>query len=184
MQSLLRAPASACVRSSCPTAINCVPSLPCRAPRNVSCSVAAPAVESPSTDASAGIPLPIQLDHNQHVREGHYEAELVRQQVSHQVAIVMLAQLACIAQSSPHSPLPGPPSPQADKVDDAQPLIASALPRPDMSKQYDAAIVGAGPAGMILACELAKRGLSTVIIGGCGATGCVRVNCEQYGRVC
>jgi heterodisulfide reductase subunit A-like polyferredoxin len=55
---------------------------------------------------------------------------------------------------------------QALKADDTQQPLASVLPRPDTSKVYDVAVVGAGPAGMYLANELARRGLSTVVIGG------------------
>jgi lycopene epsilon-cyclase len=54
---------------------------------------------------------------------------------------------------------------QAMKADDTQQPLASVLPRPDTSKVYDVAVVGAGPAGMYLANELARRGLSTVVIG-------------------
>ncbi|KAJ9517000.1 hypothetical protein QJQ45_027358 [Haematococcus lacustris] len=54
---------------------------------------------------------------------------------------------------------------QASKPDSGQDAIASSLHKPDMSKLHDAVVVGAGPAGMYLAAELAKRGLSTVLVG-------------------
>jgi hypothetical protein len=54
---------------------------------------------------------------------------------------------------------------QASKRDEGQASIASALPPADPSKVYDVAVVGAGPAGMFLASELARRGVSTVVIG-------------------
>jgi len=53
---------------------------------------------------------------------------------------------------------------QANKPEESQPRIASALPPPE-AKVYDVAVVGAGPAGLFLASELAKRGLATVVIG-------------------
>lgn len=54
---------------------------------------------------------------------------------------------------------------QMRKQDDGQPSIASSLPPADPTKQYDVAVVGAGPAGMFLAAEVAKQGLSVVIVG-------------------
>eukprot|EP00197_Chlamydomonas_leiostraca_P003236 CAMPEP_0202871926 /NCGR_PEP_ID=MMETSP1391-20130828/20025_1 /ASSEMBLY_ACC=CAM_ASM_000867 /TAXON_ID=1034604 /ORGANISM="Chlamydomonas leiostraca, Strain SAG 11-49" /LENGTH=562 /DNA_ID=CAMNT_0049552851 /DNA_START=119 /DNA_END=1807 /DNA_ORIENTATION=- len=101
-------------------------------PQLVVAKVAAPPAE-PAVRDTRTTPVEVQFDKNQTVREGDYEAELVKA--------------------------------QSNKKDTAQASIASALPRADPSKAYDAAVVGAGPAGMFLACELAKRGLKTVVIG-------------------
>jgi lycopene epsilon-cyclase len=54
---------------------------------------------------------------------------------------------------------------QLRKREDGQPSLAASLPPVDLSKQYDVTVVGAGPAGMFLAAELARRGLSVAIVG-------------------
>lgn len=54
---------------------------------------------------------------------------------------------------------------QLRKREDGQPSLGSTLPPVDVSKRYDVTVVGAGPAGMFLAAELARRGLSVAIVG-------------------
>ena len=54
---------------------------------------------------------------------------------------------------------------QANKSDREQQSLASVLQPANPTHVYDVAIVGAGPAGMCLAGELGKRGVSTVIVG-------------------
>ena len=53
---------------------------------------------------------------------------------------------------------------QASKVDPEQPTLASVLPPFDPSSVADVAIVGAGPAGLALAAELATQGVSVALI--------------------
>ena len=98
---------------------------------------------------------------NQGMRQGSYELDLVLKQVSiawraAHVGAPLTARWTCIM-----SPL----LVQASKQDEGQPSIASALPPPDPSKVYDVAVIGAGPAGLFLASELSRRGVSTVVIG-------------------
>ncbi|KXZ48182.1 hypothetical protein GPECTOR_30g278 [Gonium pectorale] len=54
---------------------------------------------------------------------------------------------------------------QASKADASQASIASALQPADPATTADVTIVGAGPAGLFLAAELAKRGLSVNVLG-------------------
>ena len=56
---------------------------------------------------------------------------------------------------------------QAGKRDAEQPPIASVLTPFDVATTADVAVVGAGPAGLALAAELAKRGLNVALIGAC-----------------
>lgn len=53
---------------------------------------------------------------------------------------------------------------QASKEDPEQPTLRDALPAFDPSATADVAVVGAGPAGLVLAAELAKQGLSVVLV--------------------
>lgn len=54
---------------------------------------------------------------------------------------------------------------QAGKRDKEQPSIAAVLRAADPTKLADVVVVGAGPSGLCLAAELAKRGLNVVIVG-------------------
>ncbi|KAG1669050.1 hypothetical protein FOA52_003968 [Chlamydomonas sp. UWO 241] len=54
---------------------------------------------------------------------------------------------------------------QARKRDDDQPSLASGLPPPDLALVYDVCVIGAGPSGLALACEIGKRGVSVVVVG-------------------
>ncbi|GFR43330.1 hypothetical protein Agub_g4400 [Astrephomene gubernaculifera] len=54
---------------------------------------------------------------------------------------------------------------QANKADEGQASIASVLAPADPSAPCDLTIVGAGPAGLFLAAEVAKRGLSVNVLG-------------------
>ncbi|MEW5303919.1 MAG: hypothetical protein WDW36_006565 [Sanguina aurantia] len=54
---------------------------------------------------------------------------------------------------------------QAGKRDKEQPSIAAVLTAADPTKLADVVVVGAGPSGLCLAAELAKRGLNVVIVG-------------------
>lgn len=54
---------------------------------------------------------------------------------------------------------------QAGKRDKEQPSIAGVLRAADSTKLADVVVVGAGPSGLCLAAELAKRGLNVVIVG-------------------
>ncbi|KAL4457454.1 hypothetical protein ABPG75_012319 [Micractinium tetrahymenae] len=53
---------------------------------------------------------------------------------------------------------------QASKDDPEQPSLAQALPAFDLSATADVAVVGAGPAGLALAAELAQQGLSVALV--------------------
>ncbi len=53
---------------------------------------------------------------------------------------------------------------QASKDDPEQPSLAGALPAFDLSATADVAVVGAGPAGLALAAELAQQGLSVALV--------------------
>ena len=53
---------------------------------------------------------------------------------------------------------------QASKDDPEQPTLASALPAFDITATADVAVVGAGPAGLAAAAELAKQGLSVAMV--------------------
>lgn len=53
---------------------------------------------------------------------------------------------------------------QASKDDPEQPSLAGALPAFDLSTTADVAVVGAGPAGLALAAELAQQGLSVALV--------------------
>lgn len=53
---------------------------------------------------------------------------------------------------------------QASKEDPEQPSIASVLPPADAGALADVAVVGAGPAGLALAAELAALGLAVVLV--------------------
>ncbi len=99
---------------------------------------------------------------NQAIREGSYEAELVHQQVGDDI-LSRYPDRHTWAQIQLHLE-------QASKRDEGQASIASVLPAPDVSKLYDTAIVGAGPAGLFLAAELGKRSLSVVVVGECWCT--------------
>lgn len=55
--------------------------------------------------------------------------------------------------------------PQASKRDDGQPSLASQLPPLAPGASLDAVVVGCGPAGLYLAAQLAKRGLSVGLVG-------------------
>lgn len=54
---------------------------------------------------------------------------------------------------------------QARKADAGQASIASVLPPVDPSVTVDVTVVGAGPAGLFLAAELGRRGLSVNVLG-------------------
>lgn len=58
-----------------------------------------------------------------------------------------------------------PPALQANKADPEQGTIADVLPAWDASQVADVAVVGCGPAGLALAAELGKLGLSVALIG-------------------
>lgn len=53
---------------------------------------------------------------------------------------------------------------QAQKQDPEQPALGSVLPAFDAAATADVAVVGAGPAGLALAAELAQQGLSVVLV--------------------
>ena len=98
---------------------------------------------------------------NQGMRQGSYELDLVLKQVSiawraAHVGAPLTARRTCI--------MP-PLLVQASKQARGKELELAALPPPDPSKVYDVAVIGAGPAGLFLASELSRRGVSTVVIG-------------------
>lgn len=53
---------------------------------------------------------------------------------------------------------------QASKDDPEQPALGEALPAFDLATTADVAVVGAGPAGLALAAELAQQGLSVTLV--------------------
>jgi lycopene epsilon-cyclase len=54
---------------------------------------------------------------------------------------------------------------QAEKKDPEQGTVADVLPPFDANTTADVAVVGCGPAGLKLAAELAKLGLSVALVG-------------------
>ncbi len=62
--------------------------------------------------------------------------------------------------------------PQAGKADEGQASIASVLAPADPTAPCDVTVVGAGPAGLFLAAELARRGLQVNVLGGAAERGC------------
>lgn len=62
--------------------------------------------------------------------------------------------------------------PQASKADEGQASIASVLAPADPTSPCDVTVVGAGPAGLFLAAELARRGLQVNVLGGATKRGC------------
>lgn len=65
----------------------------------------------------------------------------------------------------PASPLPPLTSPQARKRDDQQEALSGLLSPPGTHSVHDVLVVGAGPAGLALAAELAAQGLRTTLVG-------------------